>query len=60
VVIQTIHSKTSDFAVKADGTKQNPVHKYDRAGKYTVTLLVKNYGGFDTKIVKNYISVNKK
>ncbi len=40
--------------------KQNPTHKYGKVGKYTVTLLAKNYGGLNTKIVKNYITVNKK
>ena len=39
--------------------KQNPTHKYGRVGKYTITLLAKNYGGLNTKIVKNYITVNR-
>jgi hypothetical protein len=30
-------------------TKQNPVHKYDMAGKCTVTLTVRNYGDIDAK-----------
>ena len=57
------NSPTNWFWTFGDGhvsTKQNPVHKYERAGKYVVTLTVRNYGGIDTKIVKNYITVNSK
>jgi YVTN family beta-propeller protein len=39
-------------------SQQNPVHIYKKAGKYTVTLTVRNYSGIDTKIVRNYITVN--
>ncbi|AKJ38378.1 PKD domain-containing protein [Methanosarcina barkeri] len=38
---------------------QNPVHKYSKAGKYTVSLTVKNAKGSDTKTIKNYIVANE-
>jgi YVTN family beta-propeller protein len=36
---------------------QNPIHKYDRPGKYTVTLLVENKAGIDAKIERGFITV---
>ncbi len=41
-------------------TQQNPIHEYKRAGKYTVRLTVRNYGGFDSKFVKGCITVEAK
>jgi hypothetical protein len=38
-------------------TAQNPIHKYEKAGKYTVSLTVKNDAGSNTKKVSNYITV---
>ncbi|MDQ1252310.1 MAG: hypothetical protein QG646_1431, partial [Euryarchaeota archaeon] len=46
-----------------DGTysaARNPVHTYSKAGKYTVTLIVKNAGGSNTKTMYGYITVSKK
>ncbi|WP_052725509.1 PKD domain-containing protein [Methanosarcina sp. Kolksee] len=43
-----------------DGTysiKKNPSYTYDEAGKYTVSLTVKNAAGTNTKTIKNYIVV---
>jgi len=43
-----------------DGTtsiKQNPIHKYSTAGKYTISLTVKNAAGSNTKTISNYIIV---
>lgn len=38
-------------------TDQNPVHKYSKAGIYTVTLTVSNKAGSDTMTKSNYITV---
>jgi PKD repeat protein len=38
-----------NFGDKTTSTLQNPVHKYTKAGKYTVTLKVKNAAGSNTK-----------
>jgi len=43
-----------------DGTtsaKQNPIHKYSKAGKYKVTLTVANAAGINTVTKTNYITV---
>ena len=37
--------------------ERNPVHVYEKEGKYTVELTVSNEGGADTKIVPDYITV---
>ncbi|AKB51187.1 Chitin binding protein [Methanosarcina barkeri str. Wiesmoor] len=37
--------------------KQNPIHKYSKAGKYKVTLTVANAAGINTKTISNYIIV---
>jgi len=45
-----------------DGTSslaQNPVHTYCKAGKYTVSLIVKNATDCDTKAICNYITVEE-
>jgi YVTN family beta-propeller protein len=49
-----------NFGDKSTSTARNPVHKYSKAGKYTVILTVKNVAGSDTKTMLNYITVNKK
>jgi len=41
-------------------TAKNPVHKYSKAGKYTVSLKVKNAKGSNTKTMSGYIVVTKK
>ncbi|MDP4227686.1 MAG: NosD domain-containing protein [Bacteroidota bacterium] len=38
-------------------TAKNPVHKYSKTGKYTVSLTVKNTKGSDIKTTSNYITV---
>ncbi|MDW5549690.1 PKD domain-containing protein [Methanosarcina sp.] len=46
-----------------DGSRsfvQNPVHKYTKAGKYTVSLTVKNNGGSSTVAKTGYIQVRDK
>lgn len=40
-------------------TSKNPSHTYSKAGKYTVSLTVKNAAGSNTKTVSKYIVVNK-
>ena len=39
-------------------TVKNPAYTYTKAGKYTVSLTVKNAAGTNTKTIKNYITVN--
>jgi parallel beta-helix repeat protein len=39
-------------------TQQNPVHKYNKAGKYTVSLTVSNADGSDSVTKSNYIVAN--
>ena len=36
---------------------QNPTHKYNAEGTYTVTLIVSGPGGNDTKVMTDYITV---
>jgi hypothetical protein len=36
---------------------KNPIHKYSKAGKYTVSLTVKNKAGSNTKTMTHYIKV---
>ena len=45
-----------------DGTtsdEQNPMHTYDKPGKYTVMLAVHNDGGGSAKQIKNCVTVKK-
>ncbi|WP_292377915.1 PKD domain-containing protein [Methanosarcina sp. UBA289] len=46
-----------NFGDKSTSTAKNPVHKYTKAGKYTVSLTVKNAAGSNTKKISNYITV---
>ena len=46
-----------NFGDKCTSTAQNPTHKYNKAGKYTVSLTVENADGSDTKKICNYGSV---
>ena len=48
-----------NFGDSQVSTEKNPVHVYDCAGKYTVSLTVKNSAGTDTLIEQNYITVNE-
>jgi beta propeller repeat protein len=41
-------------------TAKSPAHKYSKAGKYTVSLTVKNAKGSNTKTISGYITVSKK
>ncbi|PAV13280.1 hypothetical protein ASJ81_18385 [Methanosarcina spelaei] len=41
-------------------TVKNPAHTYSKAGKYTVSLTVKNAKGSNTKTMAGYITVSKK
>jgi len=46
-----------DFGDKTTSALQSPVHKYTKAGKYTVTLTVKNAAGKNTVKKANCITV---
>jgi PKD repeat protein len=46
-----------DFGDKAYSTEQNPVHVYNKTGKYTVTLKVSNTAGSNTMRKTSYITV---
>ena len=48
------------FGDKTYSTARSPVHKYTAAGKYTVSLTVKNAVGSNTKTMSGYIKVSKK
>ena len=48
------------FGDKTYSTAKNPAHKYTAAGKYTVSLTVKNAAGSNTKTMSGYIKVSKK
>jgi len=45
-----------NFGDKTYSTQRNPVHKYTKAGKYTVSLTVKNSKGTDTETKSMYIT----
>ena len=60
---KSIGSPTSwfwNFGDKSISTDPNPVHQYNKAGKYTVSLTVKNAVGNNTKKISNYITVKNK
>ncbi len=46
-----------DFGDSQTAATQNPVHVYNTAGTYTVTLIVSNTAGTDTATQTNYITV---
>ncbi|AKB47715.1 cell surface protein [Methanosarcina sp. Kolksee] len=46
-----------NFGDGKTSTSRNPAHTYAKAGKYTVSLTVKNAAGTNTKTIKNYITV---
>jgi len=48
-----------NFGDSQVSSEQNPVHVYEKAGKYTVSLTVKNSAGSDTLVEQNYIIVNE-
>ncbi len=47
------------FGDGAYSTAKNPVHKYSKAGKYTVSLTAKNAKGSNTKTISGYIVAKK-
>ncbi len=47
------------FGDKSISTDQSPVHTYNKAGKYTVSLTVENTAGNNTKKISKYIIVKK-
>jgi beta propeller repeat protein len=46
-----------NFGDKGTLSAKNAVHKYTKAGKYTVSVTVKNAAGSNTKKIANYITV---
>jgi PKD repeat protein len=50
-------SRQWDFGDGLTSTDENPVHVYEKPGKYTVTLTVTNDAGSDTAVQKNFINV---
>lgn len=48
-----------NFGDNQVSSEKNPVHNYEKAGKYTVSLTVKNSAGMDTLVEQNYIIVNE-
>jgi phosphate binding protein len=46
-----------NFGDGSTSTVQNPTHKYIKAGKYTVSLTVKNAAGSNTSTKSSYINV---
>ena len=48
-----------NFGDNQISSEKNPVHVYEKAGKYTVSLTVKNSAGSDTLVEQNYIIVNE-
>jgi beta propeller repeat protein len=46
-----------DFGDKTTSTLSSPTHKYSKAGKYSVTLSVKNAAGKNTTKKSNFITV---
>jgi parallel beta-helix repeat protein len=47
------------FGDGTTSTVKNPVHKYSKSGKYTVSLTVKNEKGSNSKTMSGYITVKK-
>ena len=60
---QSANNPTSwkwSFGDSSYSTDQNPLHTYTKAGKYTVSLTVKNAKGSSTKTIARYVVVSKK
>ena len=49
-----------NFGDRVHSTIKDPVHIYSKAGKYTVSLTVKNANGMDTEEKSKYVSVSKR
>jgi beta propeller repeat protein len=57
---KSVNSPTSWKWSFGDGkysTQKNPAHTYSKAGKYIVSLTVKNAKGSNTKTISNYVTV---
>ncbi len=57
---KSVNSPTSWKWSFGDGkysTQKNPVHTYSKAGKYIISLTVKNAKGSNTKTISNYVTV---
>jgi beta propeller repeat protein len=57
---KSINSPTSwkwSFGDKTYSTQKNPAHTYNKAGKYAVSLTVKNAKGSNTKTISEYVIV---
>ncbi len=48
------------FGDRTYSTAKNPSHTYSKAGKYTVSLTVKNAKGSNTKTIYGYITASKR
>ena len=48
------------FGDSTYSTVKNPAHTYSKAGKYTVSLTVKNAKGSNTKTMAGYVTVFEK
>lgn len=48
-----------DFGDGQTSSEQNPIHNYVKDGTYTVTLIVKNNFGTDTRVMKDLIKVGR-
>ena len=48
------------FGDNSFSTEKNPVHKYTKAGNYTISLKVSNAAGNNTKTMSNYIIVKSR
>ncbi len=49
-----------NFGDNSFSTEKNPVHKYTKAGNYTVSLKVRNAAGNNTKTMPNYVIVKSR
>lgn len=49
-----------NFGDDTYSTQKNPKHTYKKAGKYTVSLTVKNAKGSNTKTISKYVTVTNK
>lgn len=47
-----------NFGDGTSSTTRNPVHKYNKTGKYTISLKVTNSAGSTTLTKPNYIIIN--
>ncbi|MBN1997512.1 PKD domain-containing protein [candidate division KSB1 bacterium] len=55
----TITSRQWNFGDGITSSETNPLHIFQEAGNFTVSLMVTGPGGSDTKILNNYITVTE-